>query len=568
VRSRRTVGIHRAEITDGQYRRTRPLSSKEWLKRDAAKKPKVNPYPGNSFAADLARGRWDVEFFAKRFLGINGNPGQLRLWKAYIARDKTRWRAAYLTISASAGNRAGKTLGLAIVVFHSAVYKMGMEPPDGNDDKSVERWMNAPYEWYHFAIQQEVSELLYHELVRVLRGQHEAQGPRGCPLTRDIAEPVEFSKKYRGEYLWMVIHPLLGGAEIHFRTTNERAFGSLGKDMNGISFDECAFDPHLQFVLDEVLNLRRLGTGGQLFLISTPTEGITVFADIWELGNPDAPDRKPNRHSLRMSTRENVGYGIDSDIFDKLVADMPPGLVPQNIDGHFIEGVNAYFNAAAIDHAFVTGLPELVAARPKHRYVNGVDPALRHDSTWALVLDVTDPDHAVGVKAVRARGKQQVDHVVGIVADNHHAYNTPQSWCSTAIDATGFGGKMFKDALSHISPLRSVEFGGTRAKKLKLLSDTRTMLDRGMLKFPRSGPWLILRRQLLGYKLDDKGLETDAVMALVVAVNELKRTPGQSTESLPFDFFQTDEVPPGVPSWLRLPKGATVLTTGNAWTDD
>jgi hypothetical protein len=508
VRSRRTVGIRRAEITDGQHRRTRPLSSKEWLKREAAKKPKVNPYPGNSFAADLAKGRWDVAFFAKRFLGINGNPGQLRLWKAYIARDKTRWRAAYLTISASAGNRAGKTLGLAIVVFHSAVYKMGMEPPDGNDDKSVERWMNAPYEWYHFAIQQEVSELLYHELVRVLRGQHEAQGPRGCPLTRDIAEPVEFSKKYRGEYLWMVVHPLLGGAEIHFRTTNERAFGSLGKDMNGISFDECAFDPHLQFVLDEVLNLRRLGTGGQLFLISTPTEGITVFADIWELGNPDAPDRKPNRHSLRMSTRENVGFGIDSDIFDKLVADMPPGLVPQNIDGHFIEGVNAYFNAAAIDH------------------------------------------------------------VVGIVADNHHAYNTPQSWCSTAIDATGFGGKMFKDALSHISPLRSVEFGGTRAKKLKLLSDTRTMLDRGMLKFPRSGPWLILRRQLLGYKLDDKGLETDAVMALVVAVNELKRTPGQSTESLPFDFFQTDEVPPGVPSWLRLPKGATVLTTGNAWTDD
>jgi hypothetical protein len=55
---------------------------------------------------------------------------------------------------------------------------------------------------------------------------------------------------------------------------------------------------------------------------------------------------------------------------------------------------------------------------------------------------------------------------------------------------------MFKDALSHIHPLRSVEFGGTRNKKLKLLSDARTMLDQGKLKFPRSGPWLILRRQL------------------------------------------------------------------------
>jgi hypothetical protein len=91
---------------------------------------------------------------------------------------------------------------------------------------------------------------------------------------------------------------------------------------------------------------------------------------------------------------------------------------PQNIDGHFIEGSDAYFSAAAVDHAFVDGMPELVARKRKHKYVNGVDPALRHDSTWALVLDVTDPDHAVGVKAVRARGKQQVDDVVQLVMDN------------------------------------------------------------------------------------------------------------------------------------------------------
>jgi hypothetical protein len=500
-------------------------------------------------------------------LGIIPNSGQRRLFKAYIARDRTRWRAAFLTVAISAGNRAGKTLGLAIIEVHSCVYKMGLEPPDPDDDGSVERWMRASYEWYHFAIQQEVSELVYHEIVRILKGEHEAQGARGCPLSREVKQPAEFTKKYRGEYLWITFHALLGGGQIHFRTTNERAFGSLGKDMHGISFDECAFDPHLQFILDEILNLRRLGTGGQLFLISTPTGGITAFADIWELGNPEAPDRKPNRVSIRMSTRENIGFGIDQGVFDKLIEDMPPGLIPQNIDGHFIEGVDAYFSALSVDHAFDIEMPELVAAVPKHTYVQGVDPALRHDSTWTVVLDVTDREHPFGVKAQYKMGKQNVESVIGLVADNHNAYNTSTTWCSTAIDSTSFGGKMFKDALSHITPLRSVEFGGTRAKKLKLLSDLRTMLDQGKLKFPRIGPWLTLRRQLMGYKLNDKGLDTDAVMALAVAVSELRRTPGESLDSQPFDYFSSNKVPRGTPQWLDRTPGV-LLTIENAWSND
>jgi hypothetical protein len=74
--------------------------------------------------------------------------------------------------------------------------------------------------------------------------------------------------------------------------------------------------------------MRRLSTGGQLILIGTMTEGLTAFADKWAEGDPDAPDRKVDSISLRISTRENIGFGIDQRLFDRLVAAMPAHLIP------------------------------------------------------------------------------------------------------------------------------------------------------------------------------------------------------------------------------------------------
>jgi hypothetical protein len=324
--------------------------------------------------------------------------------------------------------------------------------------------------------------------------------------------------------------------------------------MHGISFDEAAFEPHLEFVVGEVLHLRRLTTGGQLLLISTPTQGLTAFADMWETGNPESPDRRATRMSQRMSTRDNIGFGLEQSVFDQLVADMPPELIPQNIDGFFVEGKSAYFSAASVDRAFVDEMPEMVPATDKHVYVQGVDAGLR-DSSWSVVFDCTRVP-ATGVKVMRTRGKQTTTQIVALAADSHNAYNVARarhrSWCSTAIDATGFGGKMFAEALDGISPLRLVEFGGSKQKKLKLLGDLKTMLDQGKLLMPRSGEWLVVRRQLLGYKLADRAIDQDAVMALACAVAEIRRSPAEAEESVPFDVFTPgSEVPAGTPSWLR-----------------
>jgi len=165
-------------------------------------------------------------------------------------------------------------MAMAVLCIHHALYKMGLRKPESDDPKAARDWSNAPYEWYHIGIQQETAELVHREISAILSGTHPAQKGRGCPLSTDLGNIATVDKKYRGEYLWIKFHPVVGGASIHFRTTQEKAKALLGKDMNGISFDEAAFEPHLVEIYQEVLNLRRLSTGGPLHFIGTPTEGI------------------------------------------------------------------------------------------------------------------------------------------------------------------------------------------------------------------------------------------------------------------------------------------------------
>lgn len=455
-----------------------------------------------------------------------------------LMRDQTAFRPYWLTVSVSAGNRAGKTLLVAIAVAHHTLFKLGLRPPDPHDHVELERFARLPYNWYHFGIQQEIGELLWHNIVNLLEGTHEAQRKHGCPLTDSLGPVAKYDQKERGEYRWIVFDQVLGGGEVHFRTTAERGVGSLGKDMNGITFDECGFERNFTFIVNEVLHNRRLSTGGPMWFISTPSEGFTEFADEFKRGDPENPLREPDRISFYMSTRDNIGYGIDQDIFDRLVRGIPPHLIPQNIDGRFIQGRSAFFDARAVDAMFVEGIPEERPREPGHRYVQGVDPAAVYDATWSLVLDATVAGRAEGVRATRREGKQKVVDVAAMVVSTHRSYTGDGATCETAVDVTGMGGKVFKELLGDLHPFRGVEFGGTKKQKMRLLTDLKGLIEQGRLRFPRTGPWLQLRRQLLAYVLDDRKIEQDAVMALAVAVKQLMRQMANAKDSAPFDFWE------------------------------
>lgn len=516
----------------------------------------------SSFEEDVQRGRWDVKWWADRFLGIKLHPGQIRFANAYIRRHAdTGWRPEFFDICLSAGNRAGKTLALAVVILHSCFYKMGTQPPMNGSDPEIKRWRERPYLAYHFAISQEVADLVYIEIVKMMQGMHEAQHD-GCPLMDEFKaaggeQIVTWDKKYGGDYRWIVFHELLGGAEIHFRTTGEKALGSIGRDMHLITFDECGLEANLLWIYENVLRHRRLGTGGQVIFVSTPEEGFTQFADFWFMGDPEAPDRKSRHMSLRMSTRDNIGYGLHQDVFDALVADLDADHVKQNIDGYFIQGRLSYFDQLKVNECFTFDLPNHQEAVDRHVYLQGVDPGLS-DKCWSIVFDLRG-DELFGVKAEYA-AIRTTEAIVALAVNNHDAYalslQNRKTRCATAIDTTGLGGHMFRQlVMQSIPDITSVEFGGNLAVKRKLLGDLKTMIEQGKLHMPREGEWLKVRRELLGFKVGDKHIDQDAVMALACVVKLVRRTPPDASESIPFEAFSTgEEVQYRNPSeWARKP---------------
>jgi hypothetical protein len=482
--------------------------------------------------------------FARHRLGIDLHVGQLAFGGLVLARsDRQPHSAKFLTLLLAAGNRAAKTTALAVLIIFCCLEKTNRHRPV--TDVEVIGWMKAEYHWYHFGISQETADLVYGDIVRLLSGTHEGQLGRGCPLT--LAGPVaEWVAKEYGEYRWVRFATDWGGAQVHFRTTGEKALASLGKDMHGISFDEAGIERNLPFLIKEVFNLRRLGTGGQLLMVSTPSEELgSDFADNWELGNPENPKRLPTWRSMRMSTRDNIGYGLRQFEFDRLIADMDARTIRQNIEGEFLQSKAAYFNGANVDAAFILGIPERTPARNRGIYLQGVDPAKSADSAWSIVLQLvpntSDPTKPflVGVRAEQKRGQKSTETLIALAVDAHNAYDVGRlgAKCYTASDVVGFGGKIFLELVrEHIPDLTSVEFGGTILKKRMMLGDLRTIIDEGRLLLPSEGIWLEVRRQLLNYKLEDRKIEQDSVMALTCVVYLLRRTSIDGMVSTPFDM--------------------------------
>lgn len=511
--------------------------------------------------AEFQRGKWDVARWAWVFLGIRMHPGQIKMAEAYLRRTESRWRAFYFWVLVSAGNRAGKTLGLSLIILHSCVYRMGMKPPavTGNEEedaKSLAHWGRIPYHWWHFAIEQAPAEQVFMEIALILGGSHAAQ-TTGCPwmellgdgdndlgvsrfatLTTQEGMPWCTGAKERGEYAWIKLKPDWGGAEIHFRSTKAKALSAIGQNMNGLSFDEAGLEPNLTYLLEEVMHARRLTTGGQFIIISTPSVATsTDFADLWYKGDPEDPFREKRRFSMRMSSRDNIGYGMDLESFEGLIEGQPDDWVRQNIDGEFIQAFNAWFNGATVDAAFNAALPVEQEPHEGLVYIHSLDPGLK-DKCWSMVFRVTKDRRAIGVSLTKQTGRQTTRGIIALGVRSHQRYGmrVPKTdlylnYIDTGVDTTALGGHMFRELIEEHITIKSVEFGGVTKTKRLLLSDTKSALDEGRIEMPAEGDWKEMRNQLKNYKLLDRKIEQDLVMGLAIIVKLLRQAPLNSGEA-------------------------------------
>jgi hypothetical protein len=485
---------------------------------------RISVSPKEAAELDLFwRGR-SLTVFAEEILGIDLNPAQRR-WFSLLEPGEDRWKWPIKECNHVAANQIGKTVGLAVIIIWACWNKIGVDISEEN------KWMTAAYPWYHVAPTQPQANIPLQDIRLLVSGDHPSQ-KRKCKIPKGTVVEKKLDVYYDGLEFW-------NGAQVQFRTTDEKAKALQGRRAAGISGDEVAFEDHLKSVINETLLMRLIAMGGPLILVSTPN-GINDWYEVVKALQDEAMDREyakrgdpliggsvrpgellpiwvtpDGKRALVWSTVEdNIGFGIPREEADRMEATLDPATKEQNLRGAFLEPAEAYFVPSVyVTDAFIKGLPQDMQPEEGHQYVIAWDPSSSSDPSVGIVIDVTEEPWS-GVH-FRYYPKPIGDTKLLIEIYSLHAlYNSGGATAITGYDETSMGGAMIKQSLQGLYPKKGVNFAGV-GKKRDLLTNLRAVINAGKLVFPAS--WTVLERELLNYKLPDDKIKQDAVMATLIA---------------------------------------------------
>ncbi len=477
---------------------------------------------------ELLRRGEDFVVFCEELLGLSLNPAQKRVARAISSEDPRTREWGLKTLIMVAANQIGKTVIEACIILWAMNYKIGV------DDTDLKAWLAENYLWIHLGPVQQQAYHAYKDAKQLMDGTHPAQEDPKLP--KGLFSLITIGKAYDGIACW-------NGAEVMFRTAENKGEAVLGYRAAGISVDEAAFVRGLTAEVNEVLRMRLVSTGGPIMLFSTPNgmndffdfadnvqSGMKVAHQIWVKGS----------NTLVWATiKDNIGYGISQAEADRMEIDLSDATKEQQLRGAFLEPKEAFFvPQSSVIQAFDKSLPDEVRPIPGHLYAIFWDPSLASDPTAVVVLDVTTRPWT-GVYFRWYERPMDFTALTGAIFQLHgdyHGYrdgnrlSTP-SHGVTGFDATSMGGAAVKAVLANLNPKRPINFGGN-SQKLPALTNLRDLLTKGDIKLP--GSWLRLRQEMLNYKLKDESLKQDTVMALM-GCSIVARNMTIGRESVKFD---------------------------------
>jgi hypothetical protein len=320
---------------------------------------------------------------------------------------------------------------------------------------------------------------------------------------------------------------------MEYRTTDDNAKAVQGTPKFLITFDEAGRQKNFLNLMGAHVNPRTLDTGGMIATATTPdVDTGTDYETWWKKGDPDNYFSDPLFYSSRGKIRDNP-Y-VTEEMIQKLIAGTPDYLLPQVLDGEFVQGSEAFFLKPGIDKCFFEEMKPAHLREDKGYYIIGCDLAVVKGgdrsvfTVWDAtkrpfrVLEMVEPKAGTPHPDLIAKMKELLEFYNGEWLDpDHHVVR--RSEAILIYDSTGMGGKMFRTDMSTLYPRpRGYDFGGTSKKKLEILTSLRLLLDKGQIQIP--GSFGALRQELKDYKRVDAKLETDSVMAMALAAYMAERS--------------------------------------------
>lgn len=261
-----------------------------------------------------------------------------------------------------------------------------------------------------------------------------------------------------------------------------------------------------------------ISRGGALTVLSTPFGRKGKFYEIFTEG------KNWSRHTIPWwQCTAFAPLGVDkyqSDWYKEMRPSYPDAEWRQEYECSFNDSGMPVFQEWAIKKAIVN--IDMAGAVAGHEYVGGWDLARKLDWTVGTTLDITDyintantekPDPMILVAFDRFQRKPWTFVQQRIIA-RQYAYGS-----SELLDGTGVGDPVIETLLNAYGgrgPFEGFVVGSSGKSKTDLIQNLVLILERGLLKIPDE--LLQLIKELRAYTWDDKGILTDCVMSLALAV--------------------------------------------------
>lgn len=451
----------------------------------------------------------DPAYFAQSFLQIDPHPGQ-QLWLANSVTPENLLHC---------GNRWGKSLVQAIKIAHRLLFQIR----DPRHDREKH------YVIANVSITLDQARIIFNEVVRLFR-----RLPWCDYLIEDlVATPFPMLRLTNGSVLWA-------------RSTQRRGEYLLGHDFDFISFDEAAFEPAADYVVEEVLMMRVVDRAGQIDYVSTPRGKNWFYRKSQEIAS-----RGLHGYVQRGDSRDNPHLPIE--YLERTITRLSPQRRAQNIEGQFVDLGNEVLREEDIRRALALWVPsphplpirsdqdlrpvgegakecgrdlgqglhkhfsmqQHVAPTRGRHYVHGWDLARKRTWTVGITLDISDrPYQLVACERFQHRSWPAV---ITAIRQRHSHFGG-----RVIIDATGLGDVV----LSELTGIGAQGFNfGERGGKAKseLIATLEHAFATGLVGIPMiemttaDGDYWSLPNELREFSWDDNQ-HCDAAFALALAL--------------------------------------------------
>lgn len=303
-------------------------------------------------------------------------------------------------------------------------------------------------------------------------------------------------------------------SEIWARSLAKNGLYLLGHSLSFVLMDEYAFIKGADVIEDEVVRMRLADQGGNLMRLSSPN-GKNHFYAKFQSGIGNA-------HTYSQAIPTTANPYVSKAYIEEMKRLMLPEYYRQNVLCEWVS-LSDFFKTEHIQALYAEQEYELpMPPVTKGEYVLGADLGAMRDPTVVFVLrvDVT-PAQLVYVMTVKNGSWASSREAVRAAYQRYGPV-------SSVIDATGVGAPVAQQLIEEDGFQNTEAFVFSSASKPEVLTALQDAVQRRSLVFPFTTDTRELVNQMGFYRLDDKRIAQDFVIALALVNRARERAKKQN----------------------------------------